>query len=481
MTAVQHSSDTYGGPQALERETGTRDPLRSARRGRALGALLLAAAALLAAGLAWRYWPNRAASPSYRLAEVTTGPITAAVIASGTVNPVISVQVGSQVSGQIKALYADFNTEVKKDQLVARIDPDLFESQVAQATADLAVARANVPVQRAALQTAQANLEAARSNLTVAQAQTVKSRAALADAIRDYERKRTLAETGAQSVAVRDTALATRDQNQAQVAANEAQELSQTAAVRSVEAQIKTAEANVEMANAQVLQKEAVLRQAQVNLDHTYIRAPVDGTVILRNVDVGQTVAASLQAPVLFTIAQDLSAMQVDASIDEADVGGIRNRQKVLFTVDAYPAKTFEGQVVQIRKSPQVVQNVVTYDVVISAPNPELLLLPGLTANVRIIMAHRDSALRVPNAAMRFRPTRAGRPEHRAAASGEAQIFVPDEDGKPRQLTVKLGISDGTWTEVVDGLGGTQRVIVGEGSAAAAPAVSPTLTMGPRF
>lgn len=482
MSAVRDYQETLGEPQdRLEAPEPGGDALpKTTRRGRAAWSLALVAAVLLVAGLGYRYWPGRAAPPAYRLAEVTSGPITAAVIASGTVNPVISVQVGSQVSGQIQALYADFNTEVKKDQLVARIDPDLFETQVAQATADLAVAKANVPVQQAALQNAQANLDAARFNLAVAQAQTAKSRAALADAVRDYERKRRLAETGAESLASRDTALATRDQDQAQVNANEAQELSQAAAVRSVEAQVKTAQANIEMASAQVLQKEAVLRQAQVNLGHTYIRAPVDGTVILRNVDVGQTVAASLQAPVLFTIAQDLRAMQVDVSIDEADVGGLKDGQRVAFTVDAYPGKTFEGRVVQIRKSPQVVQNVVTYDVVVSAPNPDLLLLPGLTANVRIITAHRDPVLRVPNAALRFRPSQTAKAE-RPAPSGEGHAFVLDPDGKPRPATVKLGISDANLTEVVEGLANGQQVIIGEMPTAAAPAISPTLTMGPRF
>ena len=200
MSAVREYQEIHSEPQELlqARESGGDDAPRTTRRKRVAWFLAFMVAVLLVAGLGYRYWPGRAAPPTYRLAEVTSGPITAAVIASGTVNPVISVQVGSQVSGQIQALYADFNTEVKKDQLVARIDPDLFETQVSQATADLAVAKANVPVQQAALQNAQANLEAARSNLTVAQAQTAKSRAALADAVRDYERKRRLAETGAE-------------------------------------------------------------------------------------------------------------------------------------------------------------------------------------------------------------------------------------------------------------------------------------------
>ena len=428
----------------------------------------IAAGAVLAVasvGVAYHYWSREAAHPIYRLAAVTRGPVTAAVIASGTINPVITVQVGSQVSGQIKELLADFNTEVTKGQLIARIDPDIFETRLAQAEADLAVAKAGVTMQRAALDRAEADLESAQSNLTGAHAQIAKSQAALVDATRDYDRKRKLSETGAASLSDRDKAEAVFNQAQAQHESDEAQERSLAAAIRSSQAQLRTAQANVETAQAQVALKDAARRAAQVDLDHTYIRAPVDGTVVLRNVDVGQTVAASLQAPVLFTIAQDLRAMQVDASIDEADVGAMRLGQKVGFTVDAYPGRTFEGEVLQIRKSPQVVQNVVTYDVVVSAPNPDLLLLPGLTANVRVVTAERTGVLQIPNSALRYGQAQAAKAAVGAAAppAGTVQVYTVGPDGTPQPVTVKLGISDGNATEMVEGsLNEGQQLVIGE-------------------
>lgn len=475
---------SVAGDQALPTEAADMPDLEPARV-RRRKALAWIALALVAASAAAAYWyaTSGQPSPAYRLAPVTRGPVASAVTASGTINPVISVQVGSQVSGQIKQLLVDFNSEVRTGQLIARIDPDIFETQVEQAQADLAVARANVATQHAALLRAQADVESARANRVAAQAQTEKTRAALADAQRDYDRKRRLAESGAETAASRDTALAMRDQTRAQLGANEAQELSLAASIRAAEAQVKTAEANIQTAEAQVLQKQAVLRHAQVNLDHTYIRAPVDGTVILRNVDVGQTVAASLQAPVLFTIAQDLRAMQVHTSVDEADVGVIKDGQDVRFTVDAYPGRTFEGVVEQVRKAPQVVQNVVTYDVVVSAPNPDLLLFPGLTANVRIVTATRDQAIRLPNAALRYRPSQGVRAE-RPGLPGEGQVFVLDGEGKPRPVTLKLGISDGSVTEMLAGdLQEGRQVIVGEVTDAQGrgPAVPSSLTMGPRF
>jgi HlyD family secretion protein len=435
----------------------------------------------LAAGLGYRYWLQPAAAPTYRFAPVTRGPVTASVLASGTVNPVITVQVGSQVSGRIRDLYADFNTEVKKGQLIARIDPDIFQTHVDQAQADVAAARADVLTQQAALERARADLESARSSLAAAQAQTVKARSAVTDAKRDYDRKRELAEKGAGAIAQRDTAQAAYDQAKAQLATAQAQALAQDAAIRAGEAQVRTAEANVVAAQAQVQQKEAALRAAQVDLDHTFIRAPVDGTVVLRNVDVGQTVAASLQAPVLFTIAQDLRAMQVDTSVDEADVGAIRVGQHATFTVDAYPGRTFEGDVLQIRKAPQVVQNVVTYDVVVSAPNPEVLLLPGLTANVRIVTAERDDALLVPNAALRYGQLQAAKG---AEAAGGPRVFVIGPNGNPQPVGVRLGISDGNVTEIVEGpLQSGQRVIIGEAPANEAKGATslPGFGASPRF
>jgi HlyD family secretion protein len=233
--------------------------------------------------------------------------------------------------------------------------------------------------------------------------------------------------------------------------------------VTAAEAQLRVAEAMLKNAVAQVAQNEAAQRQAQVDLDHTFIRAPVDGVVVGRTVDVGQTVAASLQAPTLFTIAQDLRNMQVDTNVDEADVGRVKVGQATTFTVDSFPGRTFSGEVVQIRKAPLVVQNVVTYDVVVSAKNPEQRLLPGMTANVRIIIDQKEGVLQVPNAALRFRPPgveTAERPARPGAGPGggsrgggapTGRVWILGPDGKPAALSLQLGIGDGTYTEVVRG------------------------------
>jgi HlyD family secretion protein len=457
---------------------------RKPRRAVWIGAALVLAA--LAAAAIYNVWGGRGVLPSYRLGAVTRGPVTAAVVASGTVNPVITVQVGSQVSGQIKELHADFNSEVKTGQLIARIDPDLFQTRVAQGEADLAIARAAVSTQRAGLRRARADLETAKSNLTAVRSQTIKARVALADARRDYDRKQRLLESGAAPVADRDKAQAAYEEAEAQLHSTEAQELSQAAAIRSAEAQLDAAQAGIEAAEAQALQKQQALGEARVNLEHTYIRAPVDGMVILRNVDVGQTVAASLQAPVLFTIAQDLRDMRVHTSVDEADVGAVKLGQRVIFTVDAFANRSFEGNVVQIRKAPQVVQNVVTYDIVTSAPNPELLLLPGLTANVRIVIDHRVDALLVPNAALRYRPSpvaKAAPSALPAAGPNEGWVYVLGADGSPRAVRAKLGITDGNSTEVIDGtLRPGQQVVLGEIAAGAGPQTAqPGLGFGPRL
>jgi HlyD family secretion protein len=341
-------------------------------------AVLLAA---LAAG-GWYWYQSREADGEvrYRLAKVERGPIAALVVASGTLNAVTTVQVGSQISGQVKEIHADFNTPVKKDQVIAQIDSATFELRVNQARADLDAAEGAVAV--------------ARSGLAAQQAELGRVKVTLADAQRDVERKKALVEKKFISPAELD---------KAQVVLDTTRET-----LKAVQAQIKVSQAQVSAARATVKQRESLLKQAQVDLERTVIRAPVDGTVILRNVDAGQTVAASLQAPVLFTIAHDLRDMQVEAAIDEADVGRLRVGMPAGFAVDAFPRRSFSGEIKQIRKSPQNVQNVVSYTVVISASNPDLALLPGMTANVRINVESRTNALKVPNAALRWRPAGSG-------------------------------------------------------------------------
>jgi HlyD family secretion protein len=386
--------------------------------------LVIAILAALVIIFAWVYPLGERAGQegSYRLAQVEKGPIVSAVSSSGSLNAVITVQVGSQVSGQIKELFADYNSEVSKGQIIARIDPENFEARVLQAQAELDVARANVSIQQAAVERARAELKNSHEAFAAAKAQTEKAGVAVADTRRDLDRKQRLFKGNIISESEIDKTIAAHDQALAQLSAARAEQRAQASLVGSREASIRMAEAQVEHSLAQVKQRHAALHQAEVDLEHTIIRSPVDGVVIQRNVDIGQTVAASLQAPTLFTIAQDLRQMQVETDLDEADIGRILVGQPASFTVDAFPGKEFSGVVKQIRMASMTVQNVVTYTVVVSADNPEQRLLPGMTANVKIVVDERHSALKVPNAALRFQPDHIGndqrKPPERSSPPG---------------------------------------------------------------
>lgn len=384
-------------------------------------------------------------SATFRLARIERGPIISTVSSTGTLNAVITVQVGSQVSGQIKELLADFNSEVREDQVIARIDPENFQARVRQAEAELAVSKSNVSTQRAAVERAKAELQNARSALDATKAQKEKARIAVEDAKRDLNRKKTLYKGKIISESDIDKAVAVYEQAAAQLNAAEAEEQAQNSLVRSREAALKMAKAQVDYALAQVQQREAALHQSRVDLEHTVIRSPVDGVVIERSVDVGQTVAASLQAPTLFTIAQDLRKMQVDTNVDEADIGRIRVGQRVTFTVDSFPGQEFKGFVKQIRKAPETVQNVVTYTVVVSADNPHLRLLPGMTANVQIVVNERPETLKVANAALRFSPSGVAAEQSKGAvAGGRPGGSGPQQAEKRiRQLTEALQLDEG--------------------------------------
>jgi HlyD family secretion protein len=366
---------------------------------------LVVVAALVGGGVwAYLYTQSRGNAPRYRFAPVERGPLTASVSSSGNLNAVITVQVGSQISGQIKELLVDFNSPVRQNQVIARIDPETYEAKVSQARADLEATRAAVINQQAQVERARADVENAKAALLEAQAQTAKARVAVLDGKRDHDRKSELYRRELIAKSEMDTSEAAYQSAVAQVESTRAKEQALAAAIRSSEAQAKVVDAMLDAARAQVKQKEAALRQAQVDLEHTTIRAPVDGVVVSRAVDVGQTVAASLQAPVLFTIAQDLTKMQVETSVDEADIGRIRLEDRATFTVDAFPGENFEGTVIQIRKAPLIVQNVVTYTVIVGVNNQGGRLLPGMTANVKLVVAEKPSVLKVPNAALRFRP-----------------------------------------------------------------------------
>jgi HlyD family secretion protein len=360
-------------------------------------------AVLTAGAAAYGWWGARSAAPEYRFGKVERGSITAAVSATGTVNPVTVVQVGSQVSGQLKEIHVDFNSAVRKDQVIARIDPDSFALRVNQAMADVEAARATVLTQRA--------------NVAALQAEVSRAKVNLADAEREFQRNKTLFEKNFVSAAALD---------KAEFAYRTAQEQ-----VKVVQAQLAVGESQVRNVEALVRQRESQLDQAKVDLARTTIRAPVDGIVVKKSVEPGQTVAASLQAPELFVIAQDLRRMQVDTSIDEAEVGRIREGQEATFTVDSFPGRVFRGTVGQVRKAALVVQNVVTYTAVIATSNPNLELFPGMTANVRIVVDTREKALKVPNAALRFRP--AGVADARESGTPQGSSGAPPAEAESKK------------------------------------------------
>ena len=333
--------------------------------------------ALLGAG-AFYYFRDKGgdAEAAYRLGEVTKGPMEVLVSSTGKVHPVLIVDVGSQVSGQVSEVLVDYNSLVSKDEVIARLDPAPFEARLEVAEADLAQAKASVTMQNASLEQLKADL--------------VGARAAFKELEQDLERQSSLLKRQVVSQSIVDRAVASRDQSRARIDSLLAQQKRQRAQIRTTE--------------AQVLSRAAGLRERKTELDNTVIRSPVNGVVINRAADPGQTVAASLQAPVLFTIAQDLREIHLEVSVDEADIGRVREGQKVRFTVDAYPERTYTGQVIQIRKQPVEVSNVVTYVIIVSTRNDDDTLLPGMTANVELVIGERADAIQVPSSALRFTP-----------------------------------------------------------------------------
>ena len=412
---------------------------------------LLIPAAAVAVFLSTGAWAvlRGAGETRFRTAPVTRGSVASTVSATGAPNAVVTVQVGSQVSGNILALYADFNTRVKKGQVVARIDPEIYQARVDQANAALNAAQAAVVNAQAGIEKAKADVASAQAAVANAQANVVKAQSAVNDAKSKLGRRTALVDQGILSREDGETAQATYDQAVAELTAANAQVVASQSNVNAAQAQVRVGETQLSSAQANVKQARAALVQAQADLAHTYILAPVDGVVVSRNIDVGQTVAASLQAPTLFQIAEDLTKMQVDTNVSEADVGRVTVGMPATFTVDAYPGTTFRGAVSSIRKAPINVQNVVTYDVVISVPNADLKLFPGMTANVRILVDNHADVLRIPNAALRFRPADAGAP---AKGRNSAKlVWTLDEKGKPQGVPVTLGLTDGTYTEVTGG------------------------------
>ena len=356
---------------------------------------------IVVGAIAWYFMHGTGSATRFVTAPVTSGSIVRSVAATGTVNPVTTVQVGTYVSGPITQISADFNSPVKQGQIIAKIDPRPYAATVALSTAAVANAKAQ-------LLKDQANLDYQKVT---------------------YERDKKLLTEEVDSQDQIDSQFSTYNQAVAQIALD----------------------------RAAIDQQEATLKQAQLNLDYTDIRSPVDGTVVARNVDVGQTVAASFQTPVLFLVAQDLTKMQVDASVSESDIGYVKNGESAEFKVDAFPDRVFQGVVGQVRQAPITVQNVVTYDVVVNVDNPELLLKPGMTANVTIITARRDQVVRLPLDALRFHPRGARAASAADPVSGsdafsshQARVWIASVGGiKP--VTVSVGLDDGANVEVLSG------------------------------
>jgi len=472
-------------------------------------------AAIILAG--FYFWADSSSTPQYLTARVERGNLRNTVTATGALQAVTTVQVGSQASGTISALYADFNSIVKKGQVIAQLDPSQAKAQVDQARANLeqakaslANARAAVVNSRAGVSDAQARNQAARSTVQNNQAGVSGAEANVAvlkaqqdDALSLLKQQESLLKAGV--IAQRDydvamTAYKTAEAkyNQAVAQLNQAKLTEQSsssagiaqsqATVQQAQAQVQQSQAQVQQAAAQVQQAQAALNLAEVNLSHTTIASPIDGVVVSRDVNVGQTVAASLSAPTLFTIANDLTQMQVIANIDQADIGLVEQAKSVKFSVDAFPGKEFDGKIEQMRLNPVNVQNVVTYTVVIDVDNPDQKLKPGMTANLTITIDERNNVLKVPNSALRFTPQRSDSGSG-AGAQGQGQgqgrrrqqqgdnnaqggnggqsnfapasapvlpgqvrvVWVLGQDGKPQRRRITVGLSDGSATEVVDG------------------------------
>ena len=498
------------------------------------------AAVAMVAVAAFYFLGSGTSAPTYMTAKVERGNLRNTVTATGALQAVTTVQVGSQASGTISALYVDFNSVVKKGQVIAQLDPSVLKAQVDQSRANLQQARAGlqqaqaaVANSRAGVTDAQAKAVAARSTVQNSQAGVSASQANLAvlkaqqdDALSFLRQQESLVQSGV--IAQREldiaktsyvTAQARYDQAVAQL--NQAKLSEQSAAssgvaqsqaqIQQSQAQVQQSQAQVQQAVAQVQQAEAALKLTEANLSHTTITSPIDGVVVSRDVNVGQTVAASLSAPTLFTIANDLTQMQIIANIDQADIGLVEQAKSVRFSVDAFPGKDFDGKIQQMRLNPQNVQNVVTYNVVIDVNNPEQKLKPGMTANLIITIDERNNVLKVPNAALRFMPqdasVRRGQGQRNNSGDGSGQrrrqqagaensgrgdgagsdnqqgsgerrfapasapvlegqtrlIWVLGQDGKPDSRRIKVGLTDGTATEVVEGnLQEGETVITGQ-------------------
>ena len=405
-----------------------------------------------------------ATAPNFRTAEVDAGDVLVEVNAVGTIQPPALIKVSSQLSGQIEEVLADFNDAVERGQLLARLDEQSFRARLQEAEAQLEVARSQLLVQRAAVERARAQLASRRAKRLVLAAEAESAGARERKAAAELKRARTLADRSTVSASELEDAQADFDSARALREAADAWLQVQDTEIRAAEADLAMAEAQLGNSAAQIRQHEAAADEARVNLERTAIRSPLDGVVIRRDVEPGQTVAASLQAPTLFSLAGDLRTMRVETRVDEADIGRVRVGQPVSFRVDAYPERQFSGHVHKVHMAPEIIQNVVTYNVLVDAPNQDLALLPGMTALVSITVETHAGVLRLPNAALRFSPP-GDWPDPGESEPGWTWIWRLDLDD-PRPLQVKLGPSDDLATAVDDGdLRVGDRILIGLGGA----------------
>jgi HlyD family secretion protein len=442
---------------------------------------MMLAVAGIAGFFLWRPTGGNASDAAYRLASIDRGPITASVRATGTLSPVTTVLVGSQLSGQVVEILADYNTPVKQGQVVARLYSEQIKSRRDAAQADLAQARADRDTKSAQIDKAKSALARSEALADDLAAQRDRAQAQLAEAQRNFDRQAELVKRAAATQNALDQAQTQLDIQKATLASADAQIASNRAEAAGLKADIALAEAGVKSADAVILQRQAKLRDIEIDLARTEVRSPVDGVVVKRDIELGQTVAASLSAPTLFT------------NIDEADVGRLKAGQSVSFTVNAYPNRTFGGTVRMVRLGAQTVQNVVTYTAVIGVRNLDQALLPGMTANLQIVTDEREDVLRIPNAALRFRPAGTSAPASVRGPASEAQgavrtakrkgatmdapddgtdgrIYQPGPDNNPQAVAVRLGVTDGNYTEILRGNVQEGAAIIIGGARTSSPA-----------
>ncbi|MEA3410590.1 MAG: efflux RND transporter periplasmic adaptor subunit [Pseudomonadota bacterium] len=430
--------------------------------------LIIAGVFALIGTMGWLYWGYSGESHAdYKTGKIVRGKVRQTVVATGSIRAVDSVDVGSQLSGRIVEIHVDFNDRVRKGQPIVELDQRKFLAEVSGAKAALDVAKANVRIKEAGVRRAVSALESVKASRKASQARIDRVVTSHDEAYKNLVRIESLSKKGMVSGEMLDGAKAAYDKTTADLSEARAELEISEQQIAIAEAEIQQAEAELLNAEAQVPQRQAALETAEVELEHTLIRSPVDGVVISREVEVGQTVAASLETPKLFTLANDLRQIEVFARVDEADIGLLKEGQAAAFTVDAFPSARFEGKVTQIRKSPLILGNVVTYTAVITSKNADLMLLPGMTALIEMTVYEGSEGLLLPNRALRFRPhiqaaDRGIDVADSMADGSPATVWIPGIGG-PEPVAVRIGHSDARFSELLSGeLAEGQDVVIGQ-------------------